>query len=129
MSKTLNADGTLSIEEYSLVELLPQVIQAHKDGFGFNFDLNDGIPQQYAALTILKMYPVEDEEFSDLDYSPPDQSGNYEDNQIIDVRPVEDVLVNALSPIGVQVETAPNSGVFVKPEVQAPVKVDGRKKK
>lgn len=54
---TKNQDGSLSIEAWSLVEFLPEVIKAHDDGFVLDMDKNLGYPQQFGSLITITMFP------------------------------------------------------------------------
>lgn len=54
---TKNQDGTLSIEAWSLVEFLPEVIKAHDEGYVLDMDKNTGYPQQFGSMITVTMFP------------------------------------------------------------------------
>lgn len=54
---TKNQDGTLSIEAWSLVEFLPEVIKAHEEGYVLDMDKNLGYPQSFGSLITITMFP------------------------------------------------------------------------
>jgi hypothetical protein len=56
MSIQINQDGSLSITAMSLVEFLPDVVQAVKDGYILDMEKNEGYPQQVGFLTTVTMY-------------------------------------------------------------------------
>jgi hypothetical protein len=59
MSTQINADGTLSIASMSLVDFLPEVIQASKDGYVLDVDSNAGYPQMIGHLLTVTMFKAE----------------------------------------------------------------------
>lgn len=61
MSVQLNQDGSLTITAYSLVELLPDVVQAYKDGFALDFVNNAGYPCSFGSVTVVTMFPKQEE--------------------------------------------------------------------
>jgi hypothetical protein len=58
MSTTKNADGSISIVAMSLVDFLPEVIRASKDGYELNVDSNLGYPQTIGHLVTVTMFPA-----------------------------------------------------------------------
>lgn len=57
MTATVQADGTLAIVTMSLVEMLPLVEQAIKDGYKLDVESNQGYPQVLGSLHLLTMFP------------------------------------------------------------------------
>lgn len=54
---TKNQDGSLSIEAWSLVEFLPEVLKAYEDGYVLDMDKNLGYPQSFGSLITITMFP------------------------------------------------------------------------
>jgi hypothetical protein len=58
MSTTKNADGSISIASMSLVDYLPEVIKASKDGYVLDVNCNTGYPQSIGHLLTVTMFPT-----------------------------------------------------------------------
>ena len=54
---TKNQDGSISIEAWSLVEFLPEVIKAYDEGYVLDMEKNLGYPQQFGNLITITMFP------------------------------------------------------------------------
>lgn len=51
------ANGSISITAMSLVEFLPLVVDAIKEGYELDLESNEGYPQQLGTLLVLTMFP------------------------------------------------------------------------
>lgn len=110
MSEMLNNDGTLSITAMSLVEFLPAIERGFHNGFMLDLSKNEGVPQQYGSMLVLTMYPT--------------------DGVVQAREEFEEALQDAVEASEVRIGFDPTPYLEEKsPEVQTPIKVDGRRKK
>jgi CRISPR/Cas system-associated exonuclease Cas4 (RecB family) len=59
MSTTKNTDGSISIVAMSLVEFLPEVVKASKEGYELDVESNAGYPQNIGHLITVTMFKSE----------------------------------------------------------------------
>jgi hypothetical protein len=120
MTAIVQVDGSLAIATMSLVEMLPLVEKAIKDGYKLDVESNIGCPQVLGSLHLVTMFPVAKDDYrttKETDVTVVTKSAGEEHEKAL-----QDALV--LKVAGEVVGTVSNL------EVQGvTTKVDGRKKK
>jgi hypothetical protein len=117
MSTTRNADGTLSIASMSLVDFLPEVLRASKEGYELNVESNAGYPQMIGHLLTVTMFKAE----------PVPKN-------LARAVHTEDTSVPIAKPVGPPNSVFKGNSDLTKPSMnteatEATVKIDGRRKK
>lgn len=125
MSAQINQDGSLTITAYSLVELLPSVVDASKQGYELDFVNNAGYPQSFGTVTVLTMFKKQKETPTEPSVKEVVKSvkveGNLKDYFKEEVKPIP--LGEVVPPVSTSVQDT-----AVSTNSEQPVKVDKRRK-